>query len=357
MEQEYKYLVCTRCYTFNHAHYIVDAMDGFAKQKTTFPVVTVIVDDASTDGEPEVIRQYLQENFHEPYRQEETVDYYLICADHISNSNCTFIVFLLKYNHHRLKKSKLPYSSEWSNNAKYIALCEGDDYWIASNKLQWQITFLESHPSYVMSHTAIRYYFERDNKFYESNDIQINSKIIQKGLTPEKILQGYRIQLCSVIIQTKAYLDAKKSDPYLFGGNFKMGDTQLWYQLLKIGDIFFFPEVCCVYRKHEGSSTKAESKIGRLMFSLSSAELRMYLAKRDNLSSVFNRYVNIWYSKAFIKCLAFDNSLKSRYPVNLKADKCLYYLFKLHLLKPYLCVSMGCKTWLFAIKRIIMQKV
>ena len=55
-DSAYKYMVCTRCFTFNHAPYIVDAMNGFVMQETTFPVITIIVDDASTDGEPEVIR-------------------------------------------------------------------------------------------------------------------------------------------------------------------------------------------------------------------------------------------------------------------------------------------------------------
>ena len=57
------FLLYTRCMTYNHSSYIVDAMNGFCMQKTTFPFVNVIVDDASTDGEPEVIEQYLQENF------------------------------------------------------------------------------------------------------------------------------------------------------------------------------------------------------------------------------------------------------------------------------------------------------
>lgn len=57
------YTISVKCITFNHAPYIVDAMNGFCIQQTNFPYVAVIVDDASTDGEPEVIKQYLQKHF------------------------------------------------------------------------------------------------------------------------------------------------------------------------------------------------------------------------------------------------------------------------------------------------------
>lgn len=147
MEQEYKYMVATRCFTFNHAPYIEDAMNGFAMQETTFPVVTIIMDDASTDGEPEVIKQYLANHFQTPYRTEETDDYTLICANHNTKPNCSFVVFLLKYNHYSINKPKLPYLTDWLDNAKYHALCEGDDWWLSRYKLQKQYEALEKNSS------------------------------------------------------------------------------------------------------------------------------------------------------------------------------------------------------------------
>ena len=54
-------LVQVRCITFNHASYIEDAMDGFCMQETDFPFLCTAYDDASTDGEPEVIINYKTE--------------------------------------------------------------------------------------------------------------------------------------------------------------------------------------------------------------------------------------------------------------------------------------------------------
>ena len=60
LEKAYKWMVRVSCMTFNHHAYIEDAMNGFCMQETDFPFVCTIVDDASTDGEPEVIKKYLK---------------------------------------------------------------------------------------------------------------------------------------------------------------------------------------------------------------------------------------------------------------------------------------------------------
>ena len=61
--EEIKFKVCVRCMTYNHSAFIEDAMNGFCMQRTNFPFVCIIVDDASTDSEQEVIKNYLQKNF------------------------------------------------------------------------------------------------------------------------------------------------------------------------------------------------------------------------------------------------------------------------------------------------------
>lgn len=151
-------MVCARCMTYNQSKYILDTLNGFTIQETDFPYVCTIMDDASTDGEPEVIRQYLQQYFdledNRTVRHEETDDYILTFAQHKTNKNCFFAVLLLKYNHYRnpeKKKQKLQYIAQWNENAKYLAACEGDDYWTVPYKLQMQVNYLETHPNIVLS--------------------------------------------------------------------------------------------------------------------------------------------------------------------------------------------------------------
>ena len=147
------FLVFVRCSTYNHAAFIEDAMNGFCMQETTFPFVCCIIDDASTDGEPEIIRKYLNDYFdledESMALNKETDDFVLTFAQHKKNRNCYFAVFYLKYNHYSIKKSKVPYYKEWMDYTKYIAVCEGDDYWTVSHKLQKQYDFLESHTDFT----------------------------------------------------------------------------------------------------------------------------------------------------------------------------------------------------------------
>lgn len=153
METDCLYLVRVKCYTYNHASYIEDAMNGFCMQQTDFPFVCTIVDDASTDGEQEVIRRFLDENFDmqsTSVANEKDRDYgHVIFARHKTNENCYFVVIFLNENHYRIKKNKQQYCEEWSNT-KYEALCEGDDYWTDPRKLQKQVDFLEEHTDYSM---------------------------------------------------------------------------------------------------------------------------------------------------------------------------------------------------------------
>ena len=165
--KKYNFLVRVSCMTYNHATYIEDALNGFTMQKTNFPFVCTIVDDASTDGEQDVIKRYLERNFdldaESDARNEETDDYFLIFAQNRINKNCYFAVLLLKYNHYQQlesRKRKLQYISEWSDNVEFIASCEGDDYWTNPNKLQKQVDFLNNHLDHGLVCTASKIYVQ-----------------------------------------------------------------------------------------------------------------------------------------------------------------------------------------------------
>ena len=140
------------CNTYNQTSYIKDTMDGFCMQQTSFPFVCLIMDDASTDGEPEVIKQYLNDHFDTEWTK-ETDDYHLTLARHQENKNCYFAVYLLKYNHYSIKKPRLKYYREVTDEIDYVALCEGDDYWTDAHKLQKQADALDANPQATLVYT------------------------------------------------------------------------------------------------------------------------------------------------------------------------------------------------------------
>ena len=236
------FLVRIGCITYNHAPYIEDAMNGFCMQETTFPFVATIIDDASTDGEQEVINKYLDDNFdfseNSVSRKWETDDAHFIYAQHKENKNCYFAVVLLKYNFYSIKKAKGPLIKEWTDT-KYIASCEGDDYWTAPEKLQTQVDFLEQHKEYSMSTHASNYI---KNGEVIKNDIRSEKECC---FTIEDVLAhgGDFFPTCSYVCRT----DVLRS-----GGEFRkiatVDDYPLTVHIATMGKIHYLPDIMACYR-------------------------------------------------------------------------------------------------------------
>ena len=258
------YMVCVRCMTYNHAPYIVDAMNGFCMQQTDFPFVCTIIDDASTDGEQEVIHNYLQENFDlkddSITRNEETEDYIYCYVRHKTNHNCFFAVYFLKYNHYSIKKPKAPYIKEWTQTVKYIAICEGDDYWTKSNKLQKQADFLNKHDDFIMCSHNFKTYIQNTGTFenrlkYEANEL--NFELIDDNYIfiyhINNYFSGWFTQPLSCM-----YRNVEPSS-IIPKGKYKYTiDLVFFYYLIRKGKGALFNEVMGVYRKHSGGINAGE---------------------------------------------------------------------------------------------------
>lgn len=124
--------VTVLCITYNHAAYIRDCLDGMVLQKTKFPFQVIVHDDASTDGTVEIVEEYA--------KAYPDIIYPIIEKENQFSKG-------VRTPAHQISPI------QWG---KYIACCEGDDYWMDSNKLQLQYDFMESHPDYSLCvHNAI----------------------------------------------------------------------------------------------------------------------------------------------------------------------------------------------------------
>ena len=145
-------LVSIRCITYNHAPYIAQCLEGFLAQETTFPFEIVVHDDASTDETAGVVKGYESKYpkiIKGIYEIENQYSKHDDSIDRIMNPHL---------------------------RGKYIALCEGDDYWCSPHKLQKQVEFLESNPNYsACAHNTLFLNLRKKKNFvrYPMKDIDL----------------------------------------------------------------------------------------------------------------------------------------------------------------------------------------
>lgn len=200
-----QYKVNVYCTTYNHAKYILNAMDGFCMQVTNFPFVCTIIDDASTDGQQDVIVNYFRDNFNTNDTniayERETDDLRIYYAQHKSNPNCHFAIVFLKENQYSKTHSfdKSMYIQEWLHDVPYVAMCEGDDYWITEDKLQKQVDWMDANKDYSLcgcSTNLVQDYKLVGQNIKSDTDIDIHVEdIISKG--------GFFLNTCSLMYRTE----------------------------------------------------------------------------------------------------------------------------------------------------------
>ena len=208
-------VVSISCITFNHAKFIRECLDGFMMQQTSFPFEVLIHDDASTDGTQDIIREYQRKypDIIKPILQKE--NQWSKGARGISR----------KYNFPRAK-------------GKYIAMCEGDDYWTDPLKLQKQVDFLEDNPKYVLIYHNVKYNINGEEKILAHH----KNKTAAKETSLYDISKINYINTPSVLFRNVG-INFPES---LKIGN--IGDYPLWLLLAQKGKIYFLPDFMAVYR-------------------------------------------------------------------------------------------------------------
>lgn len=298
-----KYMVRVSCMTFNHAHYIADAMNGFCMQETNFPFVCTIIDDCSTDGEQDVIKNYLEAHFDlensSVVRNEETEDFFLTFAQHKTNKNCYFAVLFLKYNHYSIRKPKKPYIEEWCDT-KYVAICEGDDYWIDPLKLQKQVEYLEQHPETGLVHAKAKVFNQDKNCF--------NGTCGERDGGFEQIIVRNPIVTLTSCFRVGLLEKYKKESCNWDTSGWKMGDYPMWLWVAKNADIYFMDEVVAVYREQNNSITHSGGLESKLSFIDSTVEIQLFFASLFNQEELVKKQIqyNSFRQKALV-CLHYNN--------------------------------------------------
>ena len=228
-----KPLVAIRCITYNQAPYIRQCLDGFIMQRTDFPFVAIVHDDCSTDGTDAIVREYA-ERYPDIIKPIFETEY--------------------QYSKRDGSLSKIMTNACNETGAKYIALCEGDDYWTDPLKLQKQVSFLENHPECSLCYHACENKFEGDN-------IQIRAPFgenVKESYTYEE-LHNYPFHTATAMYR----LEIANSDLYKKACSIgcPFGDVVLFLCCSQFGTLSGFNEKMSVYRRLDsGVSNQIHNK-------------------------------------------------------------------------------------------------
>ena len=290
----YFFSVFVKCMTFNQSAYIEDAMNGFCIQKTNFPFVCAIVDDASTDGEPEIINNYFQNHFVTSGKK-ETKDFILNFGRHKENQNCYFVVIYLKYKKKKKKKRKEQYYADWQNKSKYIALCEGDDFWIDSQKLQRQFLCLEGNEdiSLTSENGLVLYTSTGETKPFSNEET--------KSYSIDDLLIRRRFPTASVMFRAK-YLDE------LTKNNCNC-DTIIWAYLSTKGKIQYTKIISSIYRRGPGITENDKVK-----WAYTSEFIN------NQINTIFNPSTKVRLARRRILCADYKNGIIAAFKKKLWYD-------------------------------------
>ena len=267
MQQEIKVSIC--CAVYNHEKYLRKCLEGFLKQKTNFKFEILIHDDASTDHSAEIIQEYEKRypDIIKPIYQ-------------IENQYSKGVKIGWKYQYPRA-------------NGRYIALCEGDDYWCDETKLQRQYEEMEKNKNASICVHAVRH-IKEDGTFLSTQYplCPIEQSVLYGTEAIKTIVDHglYPFQTSSFFCRRSYIHEITKNKLPEFMLVNPVGDVPLLLYLVTKGAIIYIPELMSCYRM---------GSIGSWNMNLQkSVEKRIAEYKREMASYIlFDVYTEGKYSK------------------------------------------------------------
>ncbi|HEY0284058.1 MAG TPA: glycosyltransferase [Vicinamibacterales bacterium] len=217
------------CLTHNHGAFIERALEGFLSQRTSFRYEVIVHDDASVDGASEVVRRWTE-------RYPSLVRSIVQPENQWSRGVNPFAAFI------------------WPRiRGRYVALCDGDDYWTDPFKLAKQVDYLERHPSCFGCFHPVRVVHDDDSQpeFVWPNAAAIPELFDGQTLTLDDLLTTNVIHAPSMVYRWRYHEDRYPGDLSKLLMPF---DWFLHIQHAARGPIGMIPDVMAVYRKHAGGA-------------------------------------------------------------------------------------------------------
>jgi glycosyltransferase involved in cell wall biosynthesis len=245
--------------TYNHRPYIAQAIDGVLGQETDYPFELVIGEDCSSDGTRAIVFEY--------QRQRPDVVRVVSSEQNVGATE----------NEARTRDAC---------RGKYIAFCEGDDFWHRRDKLQLQVAYLEAHPEcglvcsaydvhYVVSGKTIRDFNACRHRRPPENPTLADFVQGVEGL------DGGAIATCTVVLRRDLLQRIETADPHLYREKaFLMGDTQKWAEIAHHSRLHYLEECLATQNALPESASRSRDWRKTVRFFVSVAEMFLYLCEK-----------------------------------------------------------------------------
>lgn len=291
-------LVSIVCLTYNHAPYIRECLDGFLMQKTDFPIEVIIHDDASTDGTTDIVREYA--------------------------STHPEIIKPIIQTENQYKKNK-GYRNIIKNclqkaSAEIIAFCEGDDYWITSDKLTKQFNAMKSLGADLI-YTDLMFI---NNDGIINNSMFKNKLLAQINSYNQLLSDALYMAPCTWMIKRKWF---EQDHGEIIDETFAIA-LDVWAK----GKVIFLEDVTSAYRIHNESVTHNRNYIN--LYNRSISLLRI---SKDSISQNYRLVTkseqNNIISKRILSCIKYSHLCKKnkdlkKYYFELLQKGQIYYIIK-----------------------------
>lgn len=292
-------VVSVCCITYNQESYITQAIEGFLMQKTDFPIEIIIHDDASTDKTAQIVKQYAE-------KYPELITPIFQTENQYSKGGAGIL--------NRFVFPKV--------RGRYIAICEGDDYWTDPLKLQKQVDFLEANEDYGLVYTDAVIYIQESHTF-DKPFSSYYEEIPSSGNIFHHLLLRNCIQTLTVVTRRTNLMEAVACLGVSIN-KFKMGDYPMWLEIARNSKIKHLNDITAVYRKSANSASCHYDIEKRYDFLQSIYDVQFYFCKKYNVLDV-QKKVQIEYNR-FLCNRAFDlkekitdkNILRSFKPISIR---------------------------------------
>lgn len=231
-------LVSVCVVTFNHENFIEKCIDSIIAQKTDFTFEILIGEDGSKDNTRTILKEYAN-------RHPDLIRLFLrdTKTSHFYDKN---------------GKKEFNFNHKWTRSSAkgtFIALCDGDDYWIDDEKLQKQVNFLQSNRDFSLCFHNAKVINSTKKKSHLFNNIQ------EGEYAGVDIFKRWLVPTSSAVFRKEHIRDIR----HVFNKNFFFGDIVLFLTLAERGRMWYVDEVMSVYRRHEeGLSIKKMKDINNL---------------------------------------------------------------------------------------------